>query len=34
MSFDAAQQLAGQYNVNLQQQPDDNSQQPARVFRI
>jgi serine/threonine-protein kinase len=32
MSFDAAQQLAGQYNVNLQQQPDDNSQQPAGVI--
>jgi serine/threonine-protein kinase len=29
MSFDAAQQLAAQYQVNLQQQPDDNSQQPA-----
>ena len=28
MSIDAAQQLAGQYNVNLQQQPDSNSQQP------
>jgi eukaryotic-like serine/threonine-protein kinase len=32
MSFDAARQLAGQYNVNLQQQPDDNSQQPAGVI--
>ena len=32
MSFDAAQQLAGQYNVNLQQQPDGNSQQPAGVI--
>ena len=31
MSFDAAQQLAGQYNVSLQQQPDGNSQQPAGV---
>jgi len=31
MSFDAAQQLAGQYNVRLQQQPDGNSQQPAGV---
>ena len=29
MSFEAAQQLAGQYNVHLQQQPDGNSQQPA-----
>jgi serine/threonine-protein kinase len=29
MSFDAAQQLAGQYNVHLEQQPDGNSQQPA-----
>jgi serine/threonine-protein kinase len=29
MSFAAAQQLAGQYNVNLQQEPDGNSQQPA-----
>jgi serine/threonine-protein kinase len=32
MSFDVAQQLAGQYNVNLRQQPDDNSQQPAGVI--
>jgi serine/threonine-protein kinase len=32
MSFDAAQQLAGQYNVNLQRRPDDNSQQPADVI--
>jgi serine/threonine-protein kinase len=32
ISFDAAQQLAGQYNVNLQQQPDGNSQQPAGVI--
>jgi eukaryotic-like serine/threonine-protein kinase len=32
MSFDAAQQLAGQYNVNLQQQPDGNSQQPAGII--
>jgi len=29
MSIDAAQQLAAQYNVNLRQQPDGNSQQPA-----
>ena len=29
MSFTAAQQLASQYNVNLQQQPDGNSEQPA-----
>ena len=29
MSFDAAQQLAGQYNVHLEQQPDGNSQEPA-----
>jgi eukaryotic-like serine/threonine-protein kinase len=32
MSIDAAQQLAGQYNVNLQQQPDNNSQQPAGII--
>jgi eukaryotic-like serine/threonine-protein kinase len=32
MSFDAAQQVAGQYNVNLKQQPDGNSQQPAGVI--
>ena len=32
MSFDAAQQLAGQYHVNLRQQPDGNSQQPAGVI--
>jgi len=32
MSFDAAQQLAGQYNVTLQQQPDGNSQQPAGII--
>jgi serine/threonine-protein kinase len=32
MNFGAAQQLAGQYNVNLQQQPDGNSQQPAGVI--
>jgi serine/threonine-protein kinase len=29
MSVDAAQQLAGQYNVHLEQQSDGNSQQPA-----
>jgi serine/threonine-protein kinase len=29
MSFAAAQQLASRYNVNLQQQPDNNSQQPT-----
>jgi eukaryotic-like serine/threonine-protein kinase len=29
MSFTAAQQLASQYNVNLKQQPDGNSEQPA-----
>ncbi|HTQ92682.1 MAG TPA: PASTA domain-containing protein, partial [Streptosporangiaceae bacterium] len=29
MSVGAAQQLAGQYNVHLEQQPDGNSQQPA-----
>jgi len=32
MNIDAAQQLAGQYNVNLQQQPDGNSQQPAGII--
>jgi beta-lactam-binding protein with PASTA domain/serine/threonine protein kinase len=29
MSIDAARQLAGQYNVHLEQQSDGNSQQPA-----
>jgi serine/threonine-protein kinase len=28
MDINAAQQLAGQYNVTLQQEPDNNSQQP------
>jgi serine/threonine-protein kinase len=28
MDYNAAQQLANQYNVHLQQQPDNNSQQP------
>jgi eukaryotic-like serine/threonine-protein kinase len=28
MNIDAAQQLAGQYNVHLEQQPDGNSQDP------
>jgi serine/threonine-protein kinase len=32
MSLDAAQQLAGQYNVNLKQQPDGNSQEPAGII--
>jgi len=32
MSVDAAQQLAGQYHVTLQQQPDGNSQQPAGII--
>ena len=31
MSFDAAQQLAGQYKVSLEQRPDDNSQQAAGI---
>jgi serine/threonine-protein kinase len=32
MDIGAAQQLAGQDNVNLQQQPDGNSQQPANII--
>ena len=32
MDFHAAQQLAGQYKVTLQQQPDNNSQQPQGVI--
>jgi len=32
MTFDSAQQWAQQHQVNLQQQPDSNSQQPANVI--
>jgi serine/threonine-protein kinase len=32
MDYNAAQQLAGQYNVTLQQEPDNNSQQPQGVI--
>ena len=32
MTIDAARQWASQYNANLQQQPDANSQQPAGVI--
>ena len=32
MTFDSAQQWAQQHQVNLQQQPDNNSQQPANVI--
>jgi serine/threonine-protein kinase len=32
MDFTAAQQLASQYNVSLQQEPDNNSQQPQGII--
>ena len=32
MDINAAQQLAGQYNVTLQQEPDNNSQQPQGII--
>jgi serine/threonine-protein kinase len=32
MDYGAAQQWAQQHNVNLQQQPDSNSQQPANII--
>jgi serine/threonine-protein kinase len=32
MDYNAAQQLAGQYNVTLAQEPDNNSQQPQGVI--
>jgi eukaryotic-like serine/threonine-protein kinase len=32
MDINAAQQLASQYNVTLQQQPDNNSQQPQNII--
>jgi len=32
MDYNAAQQLAGQYDVTLQQEPDNNSQQPQGVI--
>ncbi|HEU5385378.1 MAG TPA: PASTA domain-containing protein [Streptosporangiaceae bacterium] len=32
MDYNAAQQLAGQYDVTLQQEPDNNSQQPPGII--